>query len=45
MYVVLEDVVRDEGFVDTRVFVGLEVDEGFLGNALVRCLFCATHDD
>lgn len=40
-YIVLENVIRNKGLVDARVFVRLEVSEGFLGNALM-CSFLYT---
>jgi hypothetical protein len=36
-YVVLEDVAGDEGFVDARVLVRLQVLERIFGDALVLC--------
>lgn len=39
-YVVLEDVAGDEGLVDARVLVRLEVLQRFLGDAFVRGSFC-----
>ena len=39
----LENVARDEGFVDTRVFVRSEVLQGIFRDALMPCGFCAFH--
>lgn len=39
----LEDVARDEGLVDARVFVGLEMLQGVVGNALMLRSFCVSH--
>lgn len=39
----LQDVIRDQGLVDTRILVGLEMHKGFLRDALVRCLLYAKH--
>ncbi len=35
-YVVLEDIIRNQGFVDARIFVGLQMNEGLLRHALMR---------
>lgn len=37
----LEDVAGDEGFIDARVFVRLEMLQRILGHAFVLCSFCA----
>jgi hypothetical protein len=37
-YVVLEDIVRNKGFVDARVLVGPQMDKGLLRHALVCSL-------
>lgn len=34
-----EDIIRDQGLVDTRILVGLEMDKRLFRHALVRCLF------
>jgi len=34
-YVVLEDIIRNQGFVDTGIFVRLEVDERLFRDALM----------
>lgn len=44
MYVMLEDVVRYQRFVDARVFIRFEMDEGILRDALVYC-FSYTPED
>jgi hypothetical protein len=33
---VLENIIRDQGFVDTGILVGLEMDECFFGHAFMR---------
>lgn len=40
MYIVLEDVIRDQGFVDARVLVGLEMDERIFRDTLMHSLLC-----
>jgi hypothetical protein len=50
-YVVLEDIIGDEGLVDARVFVRLEVNERILRYALMLqlllawCHFCGRSRD
>src|SRR6266536_4471112 len=35
-YVVLEDIIRNQGFVNTRILVRLEVNESLIRDALMR---------
>lgn len=35
-----EDVAGDEGFVDARIFVRLQMLQRILGDALMLCSFC-----
>lgn len=37
-YIMFEDIVRDEGLVDTRILVGLEMYKRLFGHALMRRL-------
>ena len=39
-YIVLQDVIRNKGFIDTRIFVGFQMNKGFLRNALVCSFLC-----
>ena len=39
-YVVFQDVTRDVGVVDARVFIGFEMDESLLRDVLMDCGFC-----
>lgn len=34
-YVVLEDIIRNQGFIDTGIFVRLEMDESLFRDALM----------
>jgi hypothetical protein len=37
-HVVFQDVIRYQGFVDARIFIGLQMNQGFFRHALVRGL-------
>jgi hypothetical protein len=38
-HIVFEDIIRDQGFVDTRVFIGLQMYQSIFRDTLVRRLF------
>jgi hypothetical protein len=37
-YVVFQDIIRYQGLVDTRIFIGFQMNQGLFGHALVRSL-------
>jgi len=42
-YVVLENIIRDQGLVDAGILVGLEMDKRFFRHALVCGFLCISH--
>ncbi len=38
-HIVFEDIIRDQGLVDTRVFIGLQMYQSIFRDTLVRRLF------